>query len=291
MLKTDRSLSKVVIPVAGLGTRFLPVTKAVPKELLPIVDKPIIHFIVEEAVRAGFETVVFVMSRPKISVSDYFDPGDLSAFKLAEANKGHLIEDVLALTKKIDIVSVRQTEARGLGHAILQAHPVVSGQNFAVILGDDIVSSKGESAIAQCRKQFEALDSGSVIGVVEVPEEETQKYGIVDLDSENRIRAFVEKPKPSEAPSRWAMPGRYIFEPEILDSLRETPPGKGNEIQLTDAMQRLLAKKPFYAEKIKGERFDTGDKLGYIMANVAFALDNPQFKDALSSWLKKKLET
>lgn len=282
---------KVVIPVAGLGTRFLPATKAVPKELLPIVDRPIIHFIVEEAVNAGFETVIFVMSRPKVSVADYFDPGDLSAFKLAEANKSSLIDSVIELSKKIDIVQVRQTEPRGLGHAILQASPVVAGQSFAVILGDDIVVTKDEndSAIGQCRKQFDARDEGSVIGVIEVPQEETSKYGIVDLGPDNQIRRFVEKPNPEDAPSNWAMPGRYIFEAEILDALKETPPGKGNEIQLTDAMQRLLARKPFFAEKIRGERFDTGDKLGYIMANVSFALQDPQHRDALHTWLVNKL--
>lgn len=290
MGREHRKVSKVVIPVAGLGSRFLPATKAIPKELLPIIDRPIIHYIVEEAVEAGISTVVFVISRPKVSIADYFDPADITSFRLAEAGKSHLIEDVLELSNKIEIVSVRQTEAKGLGHAVLTAAPIVGGQNFAVVLGDDVIVSPGSSAIGQCLENFQERDSGSVVGVLEVPPSETNKYGIVDVDAKNRIRHFVEKPAEGESPSNWAIPGRYVFEPEILDVLRKTPPGKNGELQLTDAMELLLQQSEFYAQPLEGQRFDTGDKLGYIMANVSFALEDPQFKKPLKTWLEKKLK-
>jgi UTP--glucose-1-phosphate uridylyltransferase len=297
----DRSpVKKVVIPVAGLGSRFLPATKALPKELLPIVDRPIIHYIVEEAIRAGLETVVFITSRPKILIEDYFDPGDLTTFRLKEAHKEKAIEDVLELSKKIDIVSIRQYEPHGLGHAILQAAPVVAGQSFAVVLGDDIILSNTQTtAIGQCIESFNSAGVGSVVGTLEVPREATRLYGIVAIDEAvapaggaAKITNFVEKPDPNEAPSNLAMPGRYVFEAPIIDFLRNTRPGKNGEIQLTDAMQTMLkAHHPYFARKIDGERFDTGDKLGYIIANVAVALRNHDFKEELRAWLSEKLKS
>ncbi len=294
-----RNVSKVVIPVAGMGTRFLPVTKAIPKELLPIIDKPIIQHIVEEAVAAGLETIVFITSRPKVLIDDYFDPEDLASLKLAQANKRGLIDSVIELSKKINIVSIRQYEPRGLGHAILQAAPVVSGQPFAVVLGDDIIHTKSnmDSAISQCLKSFAEVNEGSVVGAIEVPHEETSKYGIVEFESGQsldrsdlaKVKSFVEKPEPAHAPSNWALPGRYVFDTSIIDVLRDTKPGKNNEIQLTDAMDALRRKNPFYARKIKGERFDTGDKLGYILANLSFALENPLYGSELRAWIKKKI--
>jgi UTP--glucose-1-phosphate uridylyltransferase len=293
----QRKVTKVVIPVAGLGTRFLPATKALPKELLPIVSKPIIHHIVQEAVDAGIETVVFVTSRPKVLIEDYFDPGDLAAQKLEKAGKTNLIEETLALTRKVDIVSIRQYEPKGLGHAILQAKPVVEGQDFAVVLGDDIIRCPERSAIGQCLDVFQAKEEGSVVGVLPVPREATRLYGIVDPapPAANSLSwpltRFVEKPDPKEAPSEWALPGRYVFESRIIEELKNTKPGKNDEIQLTDAMQSLIQKSPFFATAMKGERFDTGDRLGYIMANVAFALDEPEHKEALRDWLQNKLRS
>lgn len=285
-----RRVDTAVIPVAGLGSRFLPATKVLPKELLPIVDKPIIHFIVQEAVSAGIENIVFVTSRPKVLIEDYFDPGDHTSMKLKELGKEELIEETLALSKKINISSVRQYEPKGLGHAVMQAQEIIGKKNFAVLLGDDIVvSNKSSSALGECVRLFQTLNKGSVVGVLEIPQEETSSYGIVDLDKDNSVLGFVEKPKPSEAPSMWAMPGRYVFEPEIFDALRETLPGKGGEIQLTDAMVRLLQKTPFKVQKLHGERFDTGSKLGYIMANVSFALQNKEMAQTLSKWLKTKV--
>ncbi|MBS1982921.1 MAG: UTP--glucose-1-phosphate uridylyltransferase [Bdellovibrionales bacterium] len=287
----SRSVTKVVIPVAGLGSRFLPVTKSLPKELLPIVDTPIIHFIVEEAVRAGLETVVFVTSRPKVSIEDYFDPGDITSLKLEKAGKEALIDKVIALSKKINIVSVRQYEPQGLGHAVLQAAPIVRGQNFSVILGDDIVDHASHGAIGQCIDLFKQKEAGSVIGVVDIPRDQTHLYGIVDRDAEGRVKSFIEKPSPEKSPSTWAMPGRYVFEPEIITALEETPHGKNGELQLTDAMQRLLTRQPFFAAALNGERYDTGDKIGYIMANVAFALKDPLHRDKLKSWLKERIQS
>lgn len=287
-----RKVKKIVIPVAGMGTRFLPATKVLPKELLPIVDRPIIQLIVEECVSAGLETIVFVTSRPKVTLEDHFDPADLASWKLQAAGKGHLIESVLELAKKIQIISIRQHVPRGLGDAVLKAEAVVGKDPFAVVLGDDIiVNHDGPSAIGQCLKTFEEKDSGSVVGILEVPKAETNKYGIVDFNSsDGRVKSFVEKPAPEKAPSNWALPGRYIFEADIFDAIRATTSGVGNEIQLTDAMAHLLKTQPFYAEKIKGVRFDTGDKLGYIMANVHFALKDEKYRDTLAHWLKNRLE-
>jgi UTP--glucose-1-phosphate uridylyltransferase len=295
---SSRKVTKVVIPVAGLGSRFLPATKALPKELLPIVDKPIIHHIVKEAVTAGIETVVFITSRPKISIEDYFDPADLTALKLEHVHKQHLIEETIELSKKIEIVSVRQYHPLGLGHAVLQAAPVVSGQSFAVVLGDDIVRvPEGKpSAIHQCLQSFNKISEGSVVGVLQVPKEQSNLYGIAafknktpDQNNPAEIASLVEKPDPKVAPSNWALPGRYIFESGIIDALRETPAGTGGEIQLTDGMQRLLSKRPFYGQAILGERFDTGSKLGYLMANVAFALEDDHYREELRAYLKSLL--
>lgn len=297
-MSSNRKVSKVVIPVAGLGSRFLPATKALPKELLPIVDKPIIHHIVKEAVDAGLETVIFITSRPKILIEDYFDPADLTTHKLIEAHKDHLIEETLALSKRIDIVSIRQYHPAGLGHAVLQAAPIVSGQNFAVVLGDDLIRCKeGVSAIGQCLQAFEKNEGSSVVGVLSVPEDQTSLYGICDFGTDGgvgagpwKVKGFIEKPSPSEAPSNWALPGRYIFEKEILEELRNTKAGKGGEIQLTDAMASLLKRRPFLAQPIKGERFDTGSKLGYIIANVAYGLDDPIHKKELGIALKELMK-
>ncbi len=288
-----RKVRKVVIPIAGLGTRFLPVTKAVPKELLPIIDKPIIHLIVQEAINAGLETVIFVTSRPKILVEDYFDPADLTAHKLSDHKNGHLIDEVLNFSKKIDFVSVRQYQQKGLGHAILQAAPVVAGQNFAVILGDDVIlKSSRSNGIGPCIEKFENLSQGSVVGTVEVDQSEVSNYGVVKISPEDSKRAvdFLEKPSSGAAPSNIIMPGRYVFEKELLEFLKDTPATLNNEIQLTEAMSRMIKKHPFYIAPIEGARYDTGDKLGYIMANVAAALEDPKLGPKLKKWFLKKLE-
>lgn len=290
-----RKVTKVVIPVAGMGTRFLPITKVIPKELFPIIDKPIIQLIVEECIAGGIETVIFVTARPKILIEDYFDPRDLTSFRLEAANKDHLISSVLDLAKKIEIISVRQYQPKGLGHAIYQARSVVAGQPFAVVLGDDIMVADSGSAIGDCIKEFNKLDKGSVIGTIQVPREDTKMYGVVGLDGDVRgkdflkISQFVEKPDPPDAPSTWAMPGRYVFDQVTTEFLRDLAPGKNGEYQLTDGMQKMLeAGNPFYAKKIAGKRYDTGDKLGYILANIEFGLRDPVLKDKLQAWINKK---
>jgi len=278
-----------VIPIAGMGTRFMPVTKALAKELLPIIDKPIIHYIVQEAVDAGIETIVFVTARSKVNVEDYFDQNDYSRYRLIEKKKEKLIESVLELSKKVDFVSIRQYEAKGLGHAVLTAEAAVGSDPFAVLLGDDVIDSgTSSSAIGQCIECFEKNNFHSSVGVLEVPKDETDKYGIVALKNENEITSFVEKPKPEEAPSNWALPGRYVFDAKIFEYIKNTAPGKGNEIQLTDAMSLMLQDHPYFAAKISGERFDTGDKLGYLKANIRFALEKSDYAEELKNWLASK---
>lgn len=293
----NRKITKVVIPVAGMGTRFLPATKVVPKELFPIVSKPIIQLIVEECIAGGIETVVFITARPKILIEDYFDPRDLTSFRLAEAGKESLIESALEISKKVDFVSIRQYQPLGLGHAIQQAHHVVSGQPFAVVLGDDILISDSGSAIGDCIKEFEKIDKGSVIGTSLVSKEETPLYGIVDIkgDADKKdflpIHGFVEKPDAHKAPSNWAMPGRYVFEKEIIHFLQNQKPGKNGELQLTDAMQNMLSSgHPFFARKITGKRYDTGNKLGFIKANVEMGLRDPSIKESLRAWLEQSFQ-
>jgi UTP--glucose-1-phosphate uridylyltransferase len=284
-LDSSRIVKKVVIPVAGLGTRFLPATKALPKELLPIVTKPIIHHIVEECVSSGIETVVFITSRSKVAVEDYFDPGDLTTLKLREHSKSPLIDEVLELSSKIEICSIRQPFARGLGHAISLAEPLIGQDSFAVVLGDDLIVNKDRPALRQCLDLFEAKASGSVVGVLPVEDSAVRNYGVVECDSTGRVIQFIEKPNPQQTSSRLAMPGRYVFERSLWNALKATKPGKNNEIQLTDAMQSLLASQAFYAQTLSGERYDTGDRLGYIQANVAFALQDKELRETLRPWL------
>jgi UTP--glucose-1-phosphate uridylyltransferase len=284
---SSRVVKKAVIPVAGLGTRFLPTTKALPKELLPIVTKPIIHHIVKECVDSGIDTIVFITSRSKVAVEDYFDSADLAALKLKEASKSYLIDEVLDLASRVNICSIRQPVARGLGHAISLAAPIVAEAPFAVVLGDDLIVNDAQPALRQCLESFEALESGSVIGVLPVEESSVNQYGIVEFNSKHEVLRFLEKPEPHQTSSRWMMPGRYVFEPEILKALESTPPGKNQEIQLTDAMQVLLKSKSFVAKTLSGERYDTGDRLGYIQANVAFALKDPHLASLLRPWLSE----
>ena len=281
----SRTVKTVVIPVAGLGTRFLPATKALPKELLPIVTKPIIHHIVQECVSSGIETVVFITSRSKVAVEDYFDPGDLTALKLRELSKSPLIDEVLELSSKIEICSIRQPFARGLGHAISLAEPIVGPNSFAVVLGDDLIVNQGRPALRQCLDLFESKTSGGVVGVLPVDDSAVKNYGVVECDPSGQVLRFVEKPSPQQTKSRLAMPGRYVFEASLWEALKSVKPGKNDEIQLTDAMQSLLGSQAFYAQTLSGERYDTGDRLGYIQANVAFALQDKELRETLRPWL------
>lgn len=281
-----------VIPAAGLGTRFLPATKAVPKEMLPIIDVPMIQHIVEEAVKSGVERVVLVTARHKEAIENHFDYNYELEHSLLEKQKRELAEVSRSVASLCEVISIRQKNPRGLGHAVLCAEPVVGREPFAVLLGDDLIDSE-----VPCTRQlievFEA-QSASVVGVMEVPASEVSKYGIVGGELLNprllEVSTLVEKPQPSQAPSRWAIPGRYVLSPTIFDCLRETRPGAGGEIQLTDALQILARRERLLAYAYDGVRYDTGDRLGFIDATVAFALKRPELRAGVMEILQKHLK-
>ncbi len=284
-----RKIRKVVFPVAGLGTRFLPATKANPKEMLPIVDKPLIQYAAEEAVSAGIEELIFVTSSSKRAIEDHFDKNFELEYELENKGKDDMLEVVRSVVPaNITCVYVRQPEALGLGHAVLCARPVVGDEAFAVILADDLISSNGSCVLDQMVKAYG--DKGcSMLGVEEVPHEETDKYGIVDPGvTEGRlteVTSIVEKPSPEQAHSNLAVVGRYILSPAIFDHLETIPRGAGGEIQLTDAIQRLLDKEPVMAYRFEGKRYDCGNKLGYLQATVEYALKHPELKESFLDYL------
>ena len=285
MSKT-RHVRKAIIPAAGLGTRFLPATKAQPKEMLPIVDKPAIQFIVEEAIASGIEEILIITGRNKRSIEDHFDRNLELEYSLRAGGKYDLLSLVQEISE-VDIHYIRQKEARGLGHAVLCAKQFVGDEPFAVMLGDDIVD-----ATVPCLKQLIEVyeDCGaSVLGVQEVPRRQVCRYGIVKPQpmKERLWKALdlVEKPKVEEAPSRLAVLGRYVIEPEIFGILAATPPGAGGEIQLTDALRTLGKSKPIYAYQFEGRRYDIGDKQGFLEATVEFALKRPDLRDGCLKYL------
>jgi UTP--glucose-1-phosphate uridylyltransferase len=267
-------IKTAVIPVAGKGTRFLPVTRAVAKELLPLVDTPIIHHIVLEAARAGIERIVLITSKGKTALVDYFDTEQ--------------VED--EILRKIDIISVRQTTPRGLGHAVLCARPVVGKEPFALLLGDDVIDSD-VSVTKQLIDVSAKYDQSPVVGVMEVADEDTSKYGIVGgkevANGTLLLDKLVEKPKTADAPSRLAIPGRYVLTPDIFDFLENATPGVGGEIQLTDALQKLASKRKMYAYKFSGRRFDAGDKFGYLEANLYYAMKRPELRERCQTLLQR----
>jgi UTP--glucose-1-phosphate uridylyltransferase len=285
-------IRKAVIPAAGLGTRFLPVTKSMPKEMLPIIDKPVIHYVVEEAVNAGIEDIIIITGRGKRAIEDYFDTAPELEMRLKNQNK----KDTLTQLKKIsdfpEIHYVRQKEPNGLGDAILKAEKHIGNEPFAVLLGDDIIANS-HSFTGDLISVFSRFHS-TIISVESVPREKISSYGIIkgseiepDIFS---IEDIIEKPAPDLAPSNLGAVGRYIFIPEIFDCLKRTSPGVGNEIQLTDAIRLLLQQHPVYAYKFKGKRYDTGDKLGYIETIIDFALKDPSLKKNLKKFLTERLD-
>lgn len=287
---TQRKIKKAVFPVAGMGTRFLPATKANPKEMLPIVDKPIIQYGVEEAIKAGVEEIIFVTSSSKRAIEDHFDKNFELETTLEQRGKTKLLELVHNIVPKgVSVVYVRQPEALGLGHAVLCARPLVGEEPFAVILADDLVDNEGKSCLAQMVEAYN-YHGGSVIAVEEVPEDETDKYGIVSTtrvdDRISRIDAIVEKPKPSDAPSNLAVIGRYILAPRIFELLEQTERGAGGEIQLTDAIAALLNEQQVMAYAFEGKRYDCGSKLGYLQATVDLALKHPELGEGFLAHLK-----
>ena len=287
-------IRKAVFPVAGLGTRFLPATKTVPKEMLPIVDKPLIQYAVDEAVEAGCDTLVFVTNRYKHAVADYFDKAYELEQKLERAGKTEQLELIRnVLPPGVRAVFVTQADALGLGHAVLCAKPVIGDEPFAVLLPDDLIWSRGDGALKQMADRAVAT-GGSVIAVQDVPRQQTGSYGIVataGFDGRaGRITQIVEKPSPDEAPSNLAVVGRYILDPSIFDLLENTRQGAGGEIQLTDAIAQLLPLVQVDAFRFHGTRFDCGTHLGLIEATVRYALDHELLSEAARALMQKALD-
>lgn len=285
-------IDTVVFPVAGLGTRFLPATKASPKEMLPIVDKPLIQYAVEEAIAAGARTMVFVTGRTKRSIEDHFDMAYELETELAARGQQELLDKVRdVLPEGIQCVYVRQREALGLGHAVLCARSLVGGRPFGVILADDLIDGGDRPVLRQLVDNYRATGR-SVISVERVPKERTGQYGVVDIgDAEGPlapIRAIVEKPDPAEAPSNLAVVGRYVLTPRIFELLETTTPDKRGEIQLTDAIARLLDEQGVDAWEFTGTHYDCGSKLGYLQATVEYALKHPELGQAFAQYLDQQ---
>lgn len=284
-------VKKAIIPAAGFGTRFLPATKAVPKEMLPIVDKPTIQYIVEEAVASGIEEILIITNCYKSCIENHFDVSFELEKKLEASKDQEHLEMVKEISNMANIYSVRQKNPRGLGHAVLCAKSFVGNEPFAILLGDDIVVNKnGKTATQQLVEAYEQY-GGSVVGVQKVADSQVHKYGVVD-PSENinercaSVKGFVEKPKKEEAPSNFAILGRYVLTPEIFDLLETQEVGKGNEIQLTDAIDRLTKQQKVFAYDFEGVRYDVGDKAGFLKAQIDFALDRNDLHDVMVDILK-----
>ncbi|MGD6875646.1 UTP--glucose-1-phosphate uridylyltransferase GalU [Bacillus infantis] len=287
-------IRKAIIPAAGLGTRFLPATKAQPKEMLPIVDKPTIQYIVEEAVRSGIEDIIIISGRGKRAIEDHFDKSYELEETLAKKGEWERLEEIQSIANLANIHYIRQKEPKGLGHAIYCARSFIGDEPFAVMLGDDIVQAE-----VPCLQQLIDVynqSNCSVIGIQQVPEHDVSKYGIIEPEAKIddnlfKLRSLVEKPKQSEAPSSYAIMGRYILEPEIFDILEHLPPGAGGEIQLTDAIQRLMKSKEVLAYYFNGDRYDVGDKLGFIKATLELGLKREDLRHDLMGYIQQLLES
>ncbi|CEP81535.1 UTP--glucose-1-phosphate uridylyltransferase GalU [Paraclostridium sordellii] len=286
------TVKKAIIPAAGLGTRFLPATKSQPKEMLPIVDKPTLQYIIEEAINSGIEEILIITGRNKKSIEDHFDKSVELELELEHKGKKEMLEMVQEISNMVNIHYIRQKEPKGLGHAIYCAKSFIGDEPFAILLGDDIVDSE-----IPCLKQLiNAYDEykTSILGVQEVGMENVDKYGILNCKFiENRIykvKDMIEKPSIEEAPSNIAILGRYIITPAIFDILESQEPGKGGEIQLTDALRKLAKHEAIYAYNFEGKRYDVGDKLGFLEATIDFALKRPELRDGLVDYLKTKIK-
>jgi len=285
---------KAVFPAAGLGTRFLPATKAQPKEMLALVDKPLIQYGVEEAMHSGIQNIIIVTGRGKSSIEDHFDVSFELEHLLESKHRPEMLSMVRSISDMIDVCYIRQKEALGLGHAVLRAKDLVGNEPFATVLSDDVIASE-VPCIRQLLDVYEFFGA-SVVALMEVPKESISSYGVVDAEpvsynagqqSLYRIRNMVEKPKASEAPSNLAIIGRYILTPEIFSCIESIEPGKGGELQLTDALKYLLRNRPIYGLKFEGKRYDAGDKLGYLKATVEFALSRHDLGAPFREYLKK----
>ena len=284
-------ITKAVFPVAGLGTRFLPATKASPKEMLPVVDKPLIQYAVEEAAAAGITDMVFITGRNKRAIEDHFDKAYELETELSLRNKTEQLETVQSSTPRgINCIYIRQTEALGLGHAVLCAEPVIGNEPFAVLLADDLIDSP--VPVMKQMAEIAARERVATIGVMTVPTNDVGSYGIVETTAPEggiaRIQRIVEKPRAGSTPSNLAVVGRYILTPRIFHHLRTMPPGAGGEIQLTDAIARLLAEERIVAFNFDGRRYDCGSKLGYLEATVDYGLKHPEIADAFARFLTSR---
>jgi UTP--glucose-1-phosphate uridylyltransferase len=287
---TNKPIRKAVFPVAGFGTRFLPATKAVPKELLPVVDRPLIQYAIDEAKAAGIEQMIFVTGRGKHAIEDYFDSAFEIEHDLAAKNKTAILE-AMQQTKLApgQAAFVRQQQMAGLGHAVWCARQLIGDEPFAVLLPDELLWNPESPCLAQMNETYQAK-GGNVIAVLEVPEEHVSRYGIVDPGTVEgpvtEVKGFVEKPKQGEHPSRLAAVGRYILQPEVLDILSAGKKGAGGEIQLTDALAELIGNQPFHAQTFDGTRHDCGEKAGFIIANLALALERPDIADTIRAYAR-----
>ena len=289
-MATHQKIRKAVFPAAGLGTRFLPATKAQPKEMLPLVDKPIIQYVIEEAVASGLTSIIIVTGKGKNAIEDHFDVSYELERNLAQRGQTDILEQVRAISSMINVSYVRQGEQLGLGHAVLQARDLVGNEPFAVMLGDDII----DSAVPCMRQMLNVYESygGPVVAVQQVPRSEISAYGVIDGLAEGdsgrlfRIRDMVEKPKAEDAPSDLAIIGRYILTPEIFDDLENTPRGAGGEIQLTDGLRRLKQRRTLYGYRFEGVRHDAGNKLGFLKATVEFALKRDDLGGPFREYLR-----
>jgi UTP--glucose-1-phosphate uridylyltransferase len=285
-------IRKAVIPAAGLGTRFLPVTKSMPKEMLPIIDKPAIHYVVEEATNSGINNILIVTARGKRAIEDYFDDAPELRMHLEKHGYSQQLKDLIEISRFAGIHFIRQGEPKGLGDAVLCAEKHCESDPFAVLLGDDVMKDH-----IPCTKQLMDIfdrTASSVIAIQEVPEEDLCKYGIIKgkEQSDNLIllEDIIEKPRPKDAPSRFSSIGRYVFTPEIFNCLKRVAPGAKHEIQLTDAIRLLMKEQDVYAYRYQGKRFDTGDKLGYIETIIEYALDDEVMRAHLFEFLKRVVE-
>jgi UTP--glucose-1-phosphate uridylyltransferase len=285
----NKPVTKAIFPAAGLGTRFLPATKASPKEMMPLVDKPLIQYVVEEAVSSGVEQIILVTGRGKRAIEDHFDV----AFELEEdlkaKGKHKLLSEVQRIANLVTFCYIRQKKALGLGHAVLTAKRLIGDDPFAVLLGDDIIDAK-VPALKQMMDVYQRYPA-TILAIQKVPKSQTKNYGIIGgrklEDGIYHVTDLIEKPAPEEAPSNLAIIGRYILTPEIFGALEHTPPGKGGEVQLTDGLRLLMKKRPIYAYEFEGVRHDAGDKLGFLKATVDFGLKNQEFGEEFRDYLKK----
>ena len=285
-----KKVTKAIFPVAGLGTRFLPATKANPKEMLPIVDKPLIQYAVEEAINAGITELIFVTGRTKRSITDHFDKAYELENELTKKNKNKelkLIRDIIP--DHVTCIYIRQAEPLGLGHAVLCAKSIIDNQPFAVILPDDLIDDGNRGVTKQMVSLYESTQQ-SIIAIESIPKDDTKKYGIVEIDSDDKkpllkLKSIIEKPEPDQAPSRLAVVGRYIFNPEIFSYLEQIKIGADSEIQLNDAISMLLKSESVYGYEFLGNRYDCGSKLGYIQASIKYALKDPDIRNSLSKYL------